>query len=477
MDSFESDPAALLSAHGKRFIPGWSVSSGSVASLVVPLFNYIPRKNYVPGGPPPVPKSLGVRLRPESCLNLPLMLEQLESDVVYREQIEGHPWSVVSVLSPYAKSLQLMIMETSPDRYLPTPIWRGVSTTEGEGVVSLLGSIVSVLLERAQAANETVHIGYNWSPRAWGAAEEKTGYQSVPTKWHAVAWTWPYLEYGVDGDAMSWRPVDSLGRYLQSLFGDLSVNDYIPFLSVAMRLFIERRLSERAAVRGASAAPPSFTLSRWRSNRHGVECDVSAPMSLAMMSGTFYADALKPISEALDALLVGISEAFTDMDCAAVDSVLDKTSQAPLSDADKEFVRRTPKLRAESETKARLSSLGLPDDVVGGLYSTLIGGIRRRCEEEGDPEDPALGWWRKGFGYGIVFVTVPGQKESHIRVMPGVYMGMGGTCETSGVYITRPEDRFLSEADTLERSKLVWHFSEALCAARKAKGATGDIVN
>ena len=152
-----------------------------ITILTIPLFPYLPAGRQKP----PVTK----RIRPDDALDLKGMLKEIRKSEVAAFNLAGNPWSLSSVFSSYSPDIHVMFIEMSPNRYVPGP--EKIPVSEGERLMKLWATTLELIARRKTVA--TIHAGYNWSPRAWGKEEEKTGFQSLPTKWHPHLWGWPAL--------------------------------------------------------------------------------------------------------------------------------------------------------------------------------------------------------------------------------------------------------------------------------------------
>ena len=152
-----------------------------ITILTIPLFPYLPAGRQKP----PVTK----RIRPDDALDLKGMLKEIRKSEVTTFRFGRQ--SVVAVIC-----IQLLQPRYSRDVYrneseslYPGP--EKIPVSEGERLMKLWATTLELIARRKTVA--TIHAGYNWSPRAWGKEEEKTGFQSLPTKWHPHLWGWPAL--------------------------------------------------------------------------------------------------------------------------------------------------------------------------------------------------------------------------------------------------------------------------------------------
>ena len=89
-----------------------------------------------------------------------------------------------------------MVMEISPNRFLPGP----ESFTKSEWLkFSELSHKVFKSMNLVHQKNHTKNCfstfcGFNWSPYSWGLFEERGGCQSITSKFHMMIWQWPKIE-------------------------------------------------------------------------------------------------------------------------------------------------------------------------------------------------------------------------------------------------------------------------------------------
>jgi len=88
----------------------------------------------------------------------------------------------------------------------------------------------------------------------------------------------------------------------------------------------------------------------------------------------------------------------------------------------------------------------------------LLNPVKNRCLET----DHHHTWWRKGFGYALVFKSRKSDKKCELRILPGVYLGPGGVVEAQGVLLKRPTDQFISDSEIKTKSHLLWDLTAHL---------------
>lgn len=411
------------------------MSVRQVTRLTIPLFPYIqPDKKE-----PIVTK----RIRPQDSLDLSKMMDLLRPSEICSLNINGAPWSVLSVFSPYSPKIHVMVMETSVNRYLPSP--DRVPDLEGDALIDVWRTILTYI--STLKGCDTVHVGYNWSPRSWGMEEEKTGFQSIPTKWHAMLWGWPNFISTEQSDYIDTVDLDSLSLQSRRLIGE---NDY----AIPLGMLIRNRLE--SAFPEGSELIDQFPLDKWRVDRTGLTLNCSESIVDLLRTPYLFSQILKPVSAVLDQVMIELCEIMTDMRCAQMDRILMKTEQGLLDDADINTLRRSPNLCSTEE----IASMAKDRNYPAGLIDSLLSPIEARCAEKGDPSE----MWRKGFGYALV-LSGSGKTNTAtttFRIMPGVYLGSGGVVEALGVVLHRPEDRTIDQQAIERKSGLLWELKTIL---------------
>lgn len=389
------------------------------------------------------------RQRPADALNLPGLSEALSPNIVGYLPVGDSRWSTIAVLSPYSADMHVMLMESSPKLYRPGP--ERVPDDEGNAVVQLWAAIAEQMRSRSPSAN--VNLGYNWSPRSWGEPEERTGFASIPTKWHAQIWTWPTEPCEPHA---RWTDADAINAMERRLIVE---NTY----GVPMgKLFSERIL--------AQFQPGSMFRRMFSPGEPSVDCrgaifKSTAPMAEIFRTPGFFTEVIKPAAVLLSELLKDLTQTMTTMDCDGIDELLGSLEYGRDRDlpAILDKLRRRPLMRSAVQIRKGFGSGRYPE----GLLEVLMEPVRRRCSEEGD----SLSWWRKGFGYAFAFCGTPSD-GTILRIMPGLFIGTGGVVEALGVALRRPEDRALPDDIIKAKGAAVCELSRQL-----AKSVKGYVVS
>ena len=407
-----------------------------IPMLEIPLFPFT-RETDKTAAPPR-------RLRPTDALDLPELVREMERSAVCRLPACNGAWAVVSVFSPYSPDMHVMALELSPDRYLPGP--ERVPDEEGDALAASLAAIL-VFIENRYGTDAACW-GYNWSPRSWGAPEEHTGFQSVPTKWHPQIWAAPPCP---GAPYARWATPELLSDSERRLLLD---NDHGRLFGETIRGQLERRFGPDSLFRRM------FPADGHRCDARGFATGSAlAPAALLARPG-FFSQALKPVANALDELLRDVTETMTTLDCAGTDRLLTGIEQGTLPDLT--LLRAAPALRDPAAIRRAFAVKGYPD----GLADALHEPVRLRCEERGD----AAEWWRKGFGYAL---ALRGRKDggTELRIMPGLRNGPGGVVEALGMVLRRPEDRMLDSPARDRKRAVLRELEEYLLQRKKGNDA------
>ncbi len=380
------------------------------------------------------------RLRPLDSLNLKKMIPVLKKSEIIQVDIEGKPWSVISVYSPYSPDIHVMIMETSIDRYLPSPEY--CQNSEGEGLMQLWDSVLEFIMKRK--INHTIHAGFNWSPRSWGYVEEKGGFQSIPTKWHTMMWGWP--EFPIKSEKTKyakWIPIETLTLPQRRIFGS---NNY----SLVMGRMLKDRFEAYFSLK--NNYNKIFSSPTWKLDSRGLYLDFNLSIRTLFVTEDFFSEILKPIGIILDSFMRELTEVFTDLDCKEIDGILQGIEKGMLSSEELKKLREIPEIKPV----ARINELFRERDLPHALLSPLLNAVNNRCKRIGSPEK----WWRKGFAYALVFSSPCSAEKGRLRIMPGVYVGPGGVVEAKGILLKRLENRSISQKEILEKSQVLWNLGD-----------------
>jgi hypothetical protein len=405
-----------------------------IPQLIIPLFPYL-------SGPDDKPV-LSKRIRPDDALNIREMLKHLAPSNLKTFDIYGHSWSMVSVMSPYSIDTHIMFIETSEDRYVPGPDW--VDDDEGDALMKHVRDVMDFLQDRNK--NGTVQIGYNWSPRSWGDEEEKTGMQSIPSKWHLSMWNWEaFPEPGISSPHLEWIDSKDINHDLKRILGE---NRYAKPIGQLIQQRIMFQMSDE------SLWSELFSEADWSVNSHCLTLTFSRSMKDILSIEKLFSRILKPVAVMLDLLFCQLTEILTSMQCRKIDKLLKQIEKGPLQPDQLAEIRATPEFKTEDLIKSRWQENRLPEELLDALWTP----VQSRCAGTGNPKD----WWRKGFGYALVFAGPLHGGGGTLKIQPSVFVGAGGVVETQGVLIMRPEDKMLSEQKIRRKSQILWALKDHL---------------
>eukprot|EP01006_Ploeotia_vitrea_P030398 TRINITY_DN62838_c0_g1_i3.p1 TRINITY_DN62838_c0_g1~~TRINITY_DN62838_c0_g1_i3.p1 ORF type:complete len:348 (+),score=37.82 TRINITY_DN62838_c0_g1_i3:330-1373(+) len=335
----------------------------------------------------------------------------------------------------------------SPDRYLPS-LDSLSSNEEGEAVVSMCCKCLKFFSKRPNSSR--VSIGWHWSPRSWGTREEQTGFQSIPTKWHAMVWNWPKF----NSDMFNQVPLHSLNLPKQRVIGGTGLTSAFSSLTKTWIM--------------CKTTKPSF-LGDWEATPRGLcaaiqstETTTEGPTLASVLEKQgFFADFLLPLSIALNDLMVFLCSSFTDMDCDKMDPILKKTEKATLSAEDLAVLRRTPQMKEKQTVIDTFVQHGLPTDVIDLFWEPM----QARCKQTDGSAMMSYDVWRKGFGYAFAMTELKEERETRLSIFPGFFAGPVGVCEVMGASLVRPENYAMPPEEAAEKSKALWELADFLRAS------------
>ena len=402
-----------------------------VKVFTIPLFPYLQhgRKKTPPTK----------RIRPADSLNLKKMVKEISKSTVITLDINEKPWSVTSVYSSYSPDLHVMLVETSSNRCLTGP--ERVPDSEGDCLIKALAAIMTFITDRKN--NVSIHFGYNWSPRSWGKEEEKTGFQSIPTKWHPHVWCWPDFDnLSVQkGKYVKLINPDSLGQQEKRLLGN---NNYAePF-----GIFIRDRLKKTFCK--SSLFYKLFPYSNWVIDGRGISVPFNLSIDTLLRTPNFFSRVLKPMAVQLDLAMKDLTETLTTMKCDDIDRILLETEKGYPKKL--RMLRAIPTIRTEAYVRKIFKKKNYPESLVDAVFEP----VSNRCNEYSN----RINWWRKGFGYALVFSGSSNGNCGTMRIMPGVFVGPGGVVEAQGVILKRPRTDRCAAEKSGKKSALLWQLAE-----------------
>ena len=429
------------------------MSKQKIPKVTVPLVSYIQ-----PGTSEPIKTK---RLRPEDALDIALLIKELEASTIVTKMIKDNPWSIISVFSPYSIDFHVMLMETGM-RYIPSPEY--VEDNEVEDLMSLWIKIIQFMKKRDK--DQRIFIGYNWSPRSWGELEETGGFQSIPTKWHPMFWSWPVFNDDNKSKYFTWEERKDLKIPFNRMNGE---NNFVA--PIAERIkdkadeLIKKSFGEDIIIKGTSI-----------SNNYGFSVTFKESLE-NLLNVKFFNDFLKPLSSFLDDFFAGLTEIFLNgYQSSEINVILKKTSNGKLSDEDIEEIRKFSPLKDEKDIKKSLEQLfsslkneeySTPEAIKELIeivrnrekYAKCFDKIKNELQNEFDFDKKAMNEllseignrckdklklpaWRKGFAYALVFEELKenNKEVTRLKIVPAAYLGNGGIVEATGVVLKRLEN-------------------------------------
>ena len=450
-----------------------------VPVVTVPMAPFIPKGKKEPLN--------SVRMRPCKALDLRKMFDVMKEEMIQTTMINEKPWSVIPTISPYSDDFHVMLMETSKDRYLPSMEY--IKDDEGNFLMNVWIAIVNFMKKRREG--QQIFVGYNWSPRSWGKNEEKTGFQSIPTKWHGMFWSWPksfedekieeeknpdsfrnYKRYDwIDGRETS----ESFKRLNgETSFGKNIARDFKKYIDDTMNKHPDSKIKEGKSIIENGACIVQFN--------HKME-DLFAIEN-------FFSLFLKPLAKHLDKYFIDLTDLFFKKPwCKDINDILDKTSKGKISCEEYKSLQDLPKLKEDDEILYLLGEKGFSNDSKEELLNLVKNRyILEVLPHEKEKFDLLLKEkrfskdlvdlkelidlletkhsnyfsksWRKGFAYTLTFKEKDSMTE--MKITPGAYLGSAGVVETENIVLKRPEDYALPIEDLRRKSKELYDLAEEI---------------
>ena len=402
-----------------------------VKVLTIPLFPYLKL-----GREKPQPTK---RIRPVDSLNLKKMIKEIDKSTIITLDIDGKPWSVVSVYSSYSPDIHVMLVEASSNRCLAGP--ERVPASEGDSLMAVWAAILDFIV--GSKTSNSIYAGYNWSPRSWGQEEEKTGFQSLPTKWHPHIWGWPSLNIKKSTKYVKSVKSTLLMPYEKRLLGN---NNYSESFGKLIRKEIQKTFRKN------SLLFKLFPDKNWLIDGRGIYATSNLPLLNILKYPKFFSRVLKPVAALLEQLTGDLTEILTDIKCKEIDKILIETEKGVPKNW--KILRDRPIIQSENYIIRQFKKNGWP----GSFLKAILEPVKNRCQEKGN----CLDWWRKGFGYALILTDLSAGRCAEIRIMPAVYVGPGGVVEAQGIILKRPENKQLSDKEIRNKSKFLWQLAENL---------------
>jgi len=462
------------------FIGGFFINS-KVPVVTVPMAPFIPKSAKKP--------IQSERIRPCGALNLTKMSSQLEKEVVKKTIINGRHWSVLPVISPYSDDFHVMLMEISKDCYLPSIEY--ISNEEGNTLMKIWIAIVEYM--KSREGENQIFVGYNWSPRSWGKNEEKTGFQSIPTKWHGMFWSWPKsLKNKTTKQKKEENPDSSRNYKIYKWINEKDTDETFKRLNGKTSFAKDIAKDFKKDIDKIKNKHSDSKIKKGYASTDKGACIVQfdCPMDVLFESENFFSGFLKPIAEYLNEYFIDLTDLFfKEPWCEKANNILEKTSKGKISCEEYKFLQSLPKLKEDNEIISLLNKKGFLKESQEELLSlvknryllevlpyekekieSLLKENRfskdlKNLEEllnlfETKHNDYFLNSWRKGFGYTLTFKE--NDLKTALKITPGAYLGSGGVVETEGIVLKRPENYTLPLDELKRKSEELYELAEKL---------------
>jgi len=449
--------------------------------IEIPLVDYIqPDKS--------VPKEIPFRLRPIHSLDLKFLKDRLETSTIATKDINGNPWSVISVYSPYSVDFHVMLMETGM-RYLPSPEY--VNDNEAKDLMDLWIKIIQFMKDTYK--DQRILVGYNWSPRSWGEIEEAGGFQSIPTKWHPMFWTWPEFNEDSQLPYLSWENYENLEIPFKRMNGE---NHFVAPIAKRIKKEADGLIKEAFEKKGIIKTENSIA------DQNGFCVTFKCGLKTLLSDNDFFTGFLKPLSISLNYFFSRLTEIFLDdYKSSDIDEILKKTANGRLDNSDtgklswgnpSKFydndlydIRFFPPLKDEEIIRNSLKELYFKPEAIDELvcitknrekYAKFFDKIKNELLEEINFDKKAINEimsevgsrsqdklklpaWRKGFAYALVLEELKDMDNNEVtklKIVPAAYLGSGGVVEATGVVLKRPENAKLPPDQCLIKSQALY---------------------
>lgn len=400
----------------------------------MPVEKLVPRVDTTFFDYSPIPTK---RISQEDALDPQAVKINLEPNEIAKIDLEGVPWSVVSVKSPYNKeNPHVMLIELS-ERYVPDPI--ELSGEEGSALMNLSANIVGFQKLKVQediaikgiTNIASINVGYNWSPYSYGAEEEKGGFQSVTSKLHVQIW--PFEKGQI-------VPYSSLDERMQRV---LRGSPYSRLAGKVIGTYLRRTQS------------PLLKLETLSLDNTGLEVDLGDNLENVLKNEKFFSNFLQPLASFLNNFAGDIASTFSDVDLEKTRDEIKRSFEGS-RDGILPSLREDPHLLPFHEREQKIQGLlakGYPKDFVEALRR-INPALRERGldENERDQKEPdKQSWFRKGFGYAATLSEEINEKTGEtervfLKIMPGIFIGdKGGVVEALGIALNRVKETIPDE--------------------------------
>ena len=391
--------------------------------ICCPLYPLFPRNTGYPGN-----FKLPPRMRPNDSLDLKKLTNVLKKSLLYKEKNETkeekEEISVVSVLSPYSHDIHVMVMDLSPELYLPSP------ELINSHIFKIICKTVNKCINYMRAKNyKCICAGYNWSPYSFGTPEEITGGQSIPTKFHFSLWTWDDL-----------KKFDSKKEIKPASKRVLGDNNYgIPFA----HFFYEK-------IKNIIKNSNLFDKPIFSSTCAFIPFKEGILINDVISNGKL----IKEIADAIAKNLKRLSKIISDSDTDEMLNILKNIEKRLLTDEEISKLKKTPKIKSLKDCLNKCQDEN-EEEIISAIYQYAIN------REQDKSIDDII--WKKNFSYSLSLCEskMPGIK-SGMRIFSLPLCGPGGVVESYKCLLTRPESCIASNEEMIYHNNLLWDLVDYL---------------
>ena len=368
------------------------------------------------------------RMRPNDSLDLKKLTNILKESLLYTEKNENKEQkeeiSVVSVLSPYSHDIHVMVMDLSPDLYLPSP------ELINDLIFEKICKTVNKCIDYMRIKNyKCICAGYNWSPYSFGIPEEVTGGQSIPTKFHFSLWTWDDLKKFDNKKEI--KPAN------KRVLGD---NNYgIPFA----RFFYEK-------IKDIIKNSKFFDEPIFSSTCAFIPFKEGVIINNVISNGKL----IKEIADVLAKNLKRLSEILSDSNIDEMLDILKNIENRLLTDDEISKLKKTPKIKPLNDCLNKCQDEN-EKEIINAIYQSAIN------REQGKSIDDII--WKKNFSYSLSLCEskIP-EIKSGMRIFSLPQCGPGGVVESYKCLLTRPESCIPTEEEIIYHNNLLWDLVDYL---------------
>ena len=328
------------------------------------------------------------------------------------------------MLSPYSHDIHVMVMDLSPDLYLPSP------ELINDLIFEKICKTVNKCIDYMRIKNyKCICAGYNWSPYSFGIPEEVTGGQSIPTKFHFSLWTWDDLKKFDNKKEI--KPAN------KRVLGD---NNYgIPFA----RFFYEK-------IKDIIKNSNFFDEPIFSSTCAFIPFKEGVIINNVISNGKL----IKEIADVLAKNLKRLSEILSDSNIDEMLDILKNIENRLLTDDEISKLKKTPKIKPLNDCLNKCQDEN-EKEIIIAIYQSAIN------REQGKSIDDII--WKKNFSYSLSLCEskIP-EIKSGMRIFSLPQCGPGGVVESYKCLLTRPESCIATEEEIIYHNNLLWDLVDYL---------------